>query len=62
VDEVEDGIIEEDEEVDCELISEDEDDENDEEYNYAEDVYSNNLYDSKLDNIDEVLFFRDALT
>lgn len=45
--------------MDVDLDSEDEEDED---YNYAEDVSANNLYDSKLDNVDEVLYFRDQLT
>ena len=54
------AIIEEDEEIDIALISDDEDDEDDEDYDCNEDLECN-LYDSKLDDLDEVLFLRDLL-
>ena len=47
----------EDEENELELISDDE--EEDEDYNCQED-YDKDLYDSKLDAMDEVIFFRDV--
>jgi hypothetical protein len=52
------GEIYEDEENPIELISDDEDDEEDEDYDCNEDV-DRDLYDSKLDTLDEVLFCRD---
>jgi hypothetical protein len=55
------GEIIEDEEDGIDLISDDEDDENDEDYDCNEDMDGHDLYDSKLDSMDEVLFFRDML-
>lgn len=52
------GEIYEDEENPIELISDDEDDEEDEDYDCNEDL-DRDLYDSKLDSLDEVLFCRD---
>jgi hypothetical protein len=52
------GEIYEDEENPIELISDDEDDEEDEDYDCNEDV-DRDLYDSKLDSLDEVTFCRD---
>jgi hypothetical protein len=43
------------------ILSDDEDDEEDEDYDCNEEV-DRDLYDSKLDDLDEVLFFRDVLT
>ena len=48
----------EDEEGDDEILSDEEDDED---YNLHDDEDQNDLYDSKLDPIHEVIFFRDAL-
>jgi hypothetical protein len=59
---VEDKIesaIYEDEDLDADDINSDEDD--DEDYDCNEELNENNLYDSKLDSVDEVLYFRDAL-
>lgn len=53
------GDIYEDEENPVELISDDEDDEDDEDYDCNEGL-DRDLYDSKLDSIDEVLFCRDV--
>ena len=53
------GEIYEDEENPIELISDDEDDEDDEDYDCNEDL-DRDLYDSKLDSLDEVLFCRDV--
>jgi hypothetical protein len=50
----------EDEENELDLISEDEDDMEDEDYDCNEDM-ERDLYDSKLDSLDEVLFCRDML-
>lgn len=56
------GHIIEDEEADgIDLISDDEDDEDDEDYDCNEDLEGHDLYDSKLDSVDEVLFLRDLL-
>ena len=52
------GEIYEDEENPIELISDDEDDEDDEDYD-CNDEFDRDLYDSKLDSLDEVLFCRD---
>ncbi len=52
------GEIYEDEENPIELISDDEDDEDDEDYDCNEEM-DRDLYDSKLDTLDEVLFCRD---
>ena len=43
------------------MISDDEDDEDDEDYDCNEDMEGHDLYDSKLDSVDEVLFLRDLL-
>lgn len=53
----EEGGIYEDEENDLDIIS-DEDDDDDEDYDCNEDM-DLDLYDSKLDSLDEVLFCRD---
>jgi hypothetical protein len=52
--------IYEDEENELAILSDDEDDEDDEDYDCAEDL-DRDLYDSKLDSLDEVLFLRDVL-
>ena len=52
------GEIYEDEENQIELISEDEDDEEDEDYDCNEEL-DRDLYDSRLDSLDEVIFCRD---
>ena len=54
------GEIIEDEEEGIALLSDEEDDENDEDYDCNEDQECD-LYDSKLDSLDEVLFLRDML-
>ena len=54
-------IIEDEEDGGIDLISDDEDDEDDEDYDCNEDLDGHDLYDSKLDNVDEVLFLRDLL-
>jgi hypothetical protein len=56
-DTVEQAIIE-DEENELELLSDDDDDED---YNLQEEESGRELYDSKLDNLDEVLFLRDIV-
>lgn len=55
------GIIEDEEADGIDLISDDEDDEDDEDYDCNEDFEGHDLYDSKLDAMDEVLFLRDLL-
>lgn len=50
--------IYEDEENECDLVSDEDDDED---YDCNEDIGSE-LYDSKLDTLDEVIFFRDVFT
>ena len=53
-------VIIEDEENECDLLSDDLDDEDDEDYDCNEDM-DRDLYDSKLDDIDEVLFTKDII-
>lgn len=43
------------------MLSDDEDDFDDEDYDANEDAMDRDLYDSKLDTLDEVLFCRDVL-
>lgn len=52
-----DAIIEN-EDDDCEILSDEDDDED---YDCNDDI-SNQLYDSKLDDMDEVIYFRDVVT
>jgi hypothetical protein len=60
-DKAETGIYE-DEENELDILSEDDDDEDDEDYDCnEEDGMDRDLYDSKLDSLDEVLFCRDIL-
>lgn len=58
-DQVEAAAIYEDEENELDILSDDEDDEEDEDYD-CQDEYDRDLYDSKLDALDEVLFCRDV--
>ena len=53
---VEDALVEA-EDDDCELLSDEEDDED---YDCQDDLEGNQLYDSKLDAMDEVIYFRDV--
>jgi hypothetical protein len=55
------GIIEDEEADGIDLISDDEDDEDDEDYDCNDDLEGHDLYESKLDSMDEVLFLRDLL-
>ena len=55
------GIIEDEEADGIDLISDDEDDEDDEDYDCNDDLDGHDLYESKLDSMDEVLFLRDLL-
>lgn len=60
-DPIEAGAVYEDEcDNELALISDDEDDEDDEDYDCNEDI-DRDLYDSKLDQMDEVLFCRDVI-
>ena len=54
------AICEDEDDEGIELLSE-EDDEEDEDYDFQEEECNANLYLSKLDDMDEVLYFRDAL-
>jgi len=56
---VEIGIYED--EGDEELLPSD-DEEDDESYDYNEEMLENDFYDSKLDDVDEVIYFKDTLT
>jgi hypothetical protein len=60
-DECEDETVEnaifENEDDDCEILSDEEDDED---YDCQDDIEGNQLYDSKLDEMDEVIYFRDV--
>ena len=51
-------IYEDEEVADCDIHSQDEDDDEDEDYECNE--IDKDLYDSKLDEVDEVIFFRDS--
>ena len=58
-DSIEQADINDEEDDEIEIQSDEEDDED---YNYQEDQVGNELYDSKLDDVNEVLLLRDALT